>query len=387
MKLQNADKAEDYIKEIFSFDVKRIGFAVDSHSFSLFNYFIENAVFNNIFYYPDFAGIADRIENFLSLNRIPNEAVIKILINKFELFNLIIEEKTFPEDITRKISFLSKVITKYGDSTNLHFLNAAEQLKSKFLETINNIKEDIEKKYYKDINKKITEINGEIKNKNQTIDQLSVELENEKLELKNKFSAAAVKLETKASDDIQNLENEIKDLPFKAKLNPQTAFKHAMTYNVMLSFMVFLMGGCAGYSNSFVHDISELKDLIAVSFITGIKWGVITFLIGIILSGLSSVFTLLERSNRRQRLLLKITEVKNEKERDINYLKKELADREAGLTGNYNSEIEGLKEEIRNLEKQKELQQTTLKHQADKLIEEEYKPYAFLLDEEKEESV
>ena len=52
---QNFDRIEEYIKEIYSYDYERINFAIENLSFNLYAYFIENAVFNNLFYYPEFS--------------------------------------------------------------------------------------------------------------------------------------------------------------------------------------------------------------------------------------------------------------------------------------------------------------------------------------------
>ncbi|MFZ0452598.1 MAG: hypothetical protein WAM24_02540 [Ignavibacteriaceae bacterium] len=382
IRLNDIDTVENSLKEIFEYDVERINFAMENLSVNLFGYFIENAVFNNIFYYPEFAVISDKIESLLSLIRISNEQVIKLLTNKFEVFKIVTEEKSFPDEITRNISFIEKLLKKFGDSDNIHFLNAGERLKNKFLETVIKIKEEIKNKHYSSINETVSLSNEEIKVKSANIELLKQELEIKKNELKIKLSAGITKIENKIAQEIQKLEEEIKNLPFKAKLNPQTAFKHAMTYNVILSFMVFLMGGCAGYSNNYVHSISELKDLISVSLTTGIKWGVITFLIGIILSGMSAVFTLLERSSRRQQLIQNISVLKNGKEHKINFFKKEMANKEEILVKNFEEPIKANKERIEQLISERNSRESTLKAEADKQIEEECKPYSFILDEE-----
>ena len=382
IRLNNMETTEDNIKEIFNYDIERINFALDNLSFTLFSYFIENAAFKNIFYYPEFSVITEKLEVFLSLIKISNEQVIKILTNKFEVFKLVIEEKEFSDEIVRSISFLEKIIKKFGDSENILFLNIGENLKQKFIETVIKIKEEIESKYYTTINQKVSSINEIIQEKTANLELLKQELENKKNELKNKLSAGIIQIENKIAQNIQGLEEEIKKLPFKPKLNPQTTFKHAMTYNIILSFMVFLMGGCAGYSNNFVHSVSELKDLISISIITGTKWGVITFLIGIILSGMSAIFTILERSNRRQQLIQNISHLKNSKEHKINLFKRDIANKEENLVNKYEVAINDNRAKIDLLINEKNSEESALKAEADKQIEKECKPYSFILDEE-----
>ena len=382
IRLKNVETAETYIKEIFDFDAARINFALDNLSFNLFNYFIDNAVFNNIFYYPEFSVINEKLESHLSLIRISNEKVMKILNNKYEVFKVVTEEKEFSDEINKNISFLEKVINKFSDSENIHLLNISEHLKYKFVETVTRIQEDIKSKYYVTIYERVSSFNEEIKEKSAHLELLKQELENKKIELKNRLSSGITKIENKIAEEIQILEEEIKKLPFKPKLNPQTTFKHAMTYNMILSFMVFLMGGCAGYSNNFVHSVSELKDLISVSLITGTKWGVITFLIGIILSGISAIFTILERTSRRQQLIQNISILKNGKEHKINLFKKEMANKEEILKKNFDIPIDVTREKIDLLIKERDSVESALKEEADKIIENESKPYSFILDEE-----
>ena len=380
---QNFDRIEEHIKEIYSYDYERINFAIENLSFNLYAYFIENAVFNNLFYYPEFSYLNEKIEGFLSLIRVSNEPIIKVLTNKFELFNVAVDKETLAEETRKIIFFIEKAIKKYGDSDNIYFINTAEKLKNLFIKTIRKIIENAKNKYYGEIEEVVSPINIEISSKTAIIEELTQELEKQKLELKKKLDAGIKSIDKKTSDDIRALEIDIENLPLKPKLNPQIAFKRSMIYNIILSFIVFLMGGCAGYSNNFVHDISELKNLISISLITGIKWGVITFLVGIIVSAFSAGFTILERSNRRQQLLHNISRLKNDKEYKMNHFKKDIAQKEAILIKNFNTPIDENKDRIDMLKKQRETKISEMKEQADKLISEEIKPYTFLLDEEK----
>ncbi len=381
-RLQNFERIEEYIKEIYSYDYERINFAIENLSFNLFAYYIENAVFNNLFYYPEFSHFNESIESFLSLIRVSNEPIIKVLTNKFELFNIAVDKETLTEETRKIIFFIEKAIKKYGDSDNIYYLNTAEKLKNLFIKTVRKIIENAKNKYYSKIEEIVSPINMEISSKTAVIEELTQELEKQKLEIKIKLDAGIKAIEKKTADDIRALEEGIENLSLKPKLNPQIAFKHAMIYNIILSFIVFLMGGCAGYSNNFVHDVSELKNLISISLVTGIKWGVITFLVGIIVSAFSAGFAILERSNRRQQLLHNISRLKNDKEYKINYFKKDIAQKEATLIKNFNIPIGENKDRIDMLKKQLEAKVSEMKEQADKMITEEIKPFEFLLDED-----
>jgi hypothetical protein len=382
IKSHNSEEAEIYLKEVFNYDSERVEFAVENFGFTMFNFFVDNSVFRNIYYYSEFSLFTEKIENLLSLIKLSNEPAAKILSNKFEVFKIATQDISYKEDIAKKISFINRLLKKYDDSNNVLFLNIGERLKNNFLDVVMEIKSDIKNKYYSNIETELSHLSEEIKIRSSSIEKILQELENKKIELKNKLASTITNFEKQIAAEIVTLEDEIRNLHLRPKLNPQSAFKHAMVYDIILSFMVFLMGGCAGYSNNYVHDVSELKNLITISLFTGAKWGLITFLIGIILSAITAGFTLLERSNRRQSLLQSISQLKNEKERSINLIKKDFADKEAVLIQNFNVTINENKERIEQLKREKDYKEDILKKEAEKQIEEECKPYAFLLDEE-----
>ncbi len=156
-------------------------------------------------------------------------------------------------------------------------------------------------------------------------------------------------------------------------------FLQTMSYNIMLTVIVTLMGGCAGYSNSFIHDISEIKELLSTSLVTGLKWGIITFLIGLLIAVLVTGFSMLERSNKRQKFLKKISRLKSEKEKYILKLKKEAETKEQELIEASNFEINNFKVLLEELIREKEKKERDLNAEAEKLFKEEAQVFIELL--------
>jgi hypothetical protein len=178
-------------------------------------------------------------------------------------------------------------------------------------------------------------------------------------------------IETNITEEISLWEERIKNLDTESKLNPKIAFSRTMTYNIVLSFISSLMGGCAGYSSSFVKDVSELKDLFSAIMISGFKWGLITFVVGGLISAAAAAYALLEKSNRKQGIMQKISSLKNEKEHTINELKKEAQRKEKRISLKFNDESAINKKVIEDLIREKEKKEKEYKVEAEKLIEEE----------------
>lgn len=129
-------------------------------------------------------------------------------------------------------------------------------------------------------------------------------------------------LELNISDEIAVCDEKIKMLSDENNSKTHKIFMQTMGYNTILTIIVTVMGGCAGYSKSHIRDISELKELLSTSLLTGLKWGIMTFLAGLLISALVTGFSLLERSNERQKLLRRISRLKNEGNQYVTKLKK-----------------------------------------------------------------
>ena len=81
-------------------------------------------------------------------------------------------------------------------------------------------------------------------------------------------------------------------------------------------------------------------------------------------------------------MIQNISQLKNGKEHKINLFKKDIENKEDILIRNFEVPINENKEKIVELIKQRDSQESALKTEADKLIEEKCKPYSFILDEE-----
>jgi len=375
----NLPAAENLIREIFDFDIQRIVFAVDNSNLTIFNYFINNSVSDRIFIYKEFAPFGEMLENYITSVRASGSNTINELSSKIETFIQLNKLMNYSHDIAGEILFLEKIASGWNDRSNFLFLNASENIKNKFTGSIELIIESIRQQHSSMIKDKLMPLEKEIQEKSGIVDSVAKELEKNRQEIKSKLETAIKSFEKKITNETSLWEDKIRNLQSEARLNPSTAFNRIMTYNIILSFISSLMGGCAGYSNSSIREVTELKNLFSALLLTGIKWGLITFVIGIVISSLVAGFTFFERSNRRQKILQSISNLKNEKQNTINSLKTEAEKKEKELIRRHSTEIELNKNRIEELLKQKEKEEKELKEEAEKNIKIEIKPLEHLL--------
>jgi hypothetical protein len=371
LKLNCNESAGYLLKEIFHYDSLRIKYAIDNLNYPLLNYFLNNSVLVKIFTYKEFAQISDVLENLLLTNKDLNTQAINDLSRKTGMFNKLNRGKNFIGEETKQVSFIGKVAENYIRINNILLLNSSEKLNSKFNSCIDQIINSIKQKYYSEIQEKLLFIGNSIQERSAFINNLEKEFEKARINMNDNLAKDIKLIETNITEEISLWEERIKNLDTESKLNPKIAFSRTMTYNIVLSFISSLMGGCAGYSSSFVKDVSELKDLFSAIMISGFKWGLITFVVGGLISAAAAAYALLEKSNRKQGIMQKISSLKNEKEHTINELKKEAQRKEKRISLKFNDESAINKKVIEDLIREKEKKEKEYKVEAEKLIEEE----------------
>ncbi len=194
------------------------------------------------------------------------------------------EEKEYEKNAFEKIIFLQRTIKKIINSQNILLNNLYDVLLQKFNQSIEQIIFHIKNLHNKKIEEALLPLTDEIDEIKNELENTKQEWDNIKEERKDKLTKNLKDIEETAIAEISDLEKRVSELKYETKYNPKNSFNHTMIYNFILSFVVFFLGGCAGYSNSYVKSVSELKNLLSVSIITGLKWGVLSFLIGILIA-------------------------------------------------------------------------------------------------------
>jgi hypothetical protein len=306
-----------------------------------------------------------------------NIKTIRTKLNDFKDLNL---TEHYNPKILQDIDFLEKIISAFFESNNLIFLGTLVKLKEKFTKIIEEVTEVMRQKNFVVVKERLLIYDKGLQEKYNELQIITKNYADQKIKLKENFDKNLEVIEQRAADNVAILEERIQNLQYIQSLNPRATFRNAMTYNLILSFTVFLLGGCAGYSNSGIDDPGKANGILAIIIISGFKWGMIAFLVGAIISLVAAGLALLEFTNQKQRLLQTINAVKNEKEYQKSYLKKEFEktskeneDRNTKLIDEHKKQMDNLKTERDNNEK-------VFKEEAEQKVHEETKQLRALLD-------
>jgi gas vesicle protein len=370
----------DFISELYNYDLSRLEFAIETNNVAMFEYFIKFPVTLNLFNHKEFAPSYNMIADYFYTARNDVETNIKTIRTKLNDFKDLNLTEHYNPKILQDIDFLEKIISAFFESNNLIFLGTLVKLKEKFTKIIEEVTEVMRQKNFVVVKERLLIYDKGLQEKYNELQIITKNYADQKIKLKENFDKNLEVIEQRAADNVAILEERIQNLQYIQSLNPRATFRNAMTYNLILSFTVFLLGGCAGYSNSGIDDPGKANGILAIIIISGFKWGMIAFLVGAIISLVAAGLALLEFTNQKQRLLQTINAVKNEKEYQKSYLKKEFEktskeneDRNTKLIDEHKKQMDNLKTERDNNEK-------VFKEEAEQKVHEETKQLRALLD-------
>ncbi len=367
------ESCENYLKEIYENDKNKILYAAELMNIPLIKFFLKHSFSRLIFAQKDFLAVAPFFINFIKEKHSKNHKALNFLKDKLNSFGYLEINAEYLADSKSKISFLDKLLNESKNKDHILLVDLAGEVTSLFNNLIDQMCELIKEHHYESINSATKPFANEIVERTNTAKHLTQNLEEIKKEVNSKLQQSLNSMEKKINNEIFEIEEEISNLKNDSKLNPANSFKKFMVYDVILSFMVFFMGGCAGYYGSSITNISEMKNLFLVSMSTGIKWSLLSFFVGFLAAAFFAGISLMDRSNVKNRLLRKINRLNKEKEYRLQTLKKESDLRIQKTIQEYTVLIEHAQNIIEDLNKEKIKKQEELKIQEDKLIEEETK--------------
>ena len=369
----------EILHELYSYDISRIEYSIDENDLSMMDYLINNAVIHNLFYYPELSGSYTAVYDFLSGIKNTREYDLnKLKADLYNFKNLRIKEYLHDENLT-EVSFLEKIFKSYINEENIFFNGISGKLRQKFTQMVENIVNAINQKYYDEIKEKLKIYVNEIEYKTSDLELIKKEHDKLKIRIKDRLHNTINGIEERAANDIEYFEKRIENLQNEHGCNPKVSFKNAMTYNIILSFTTFLMGGCAQYSNTFMSDTSKFSQFFPVVVLTGFKWGVIAFTIGLVISLITAGLSILEGANQKQKLLHAINRIKDDKDYQIEYYKKESARAEKESEDRFKVRIEEKKKYIDKLKTEKDEQEKKYLKEIEKNVQDETKPLIALI--------
>jgi hypothetical protein len=146
-----------------------------------------------------------------------------------------------------------------------------------------------------------------------------------------------------------------------------------MIYNSVISILVFMMGGCSGYTDSFMYNVYEFRDVLGIILVAGLKWGGVAFFSGILISFFIAGYVIMERANEKQKLFRRISQIKEQKQAELDSLKKDYELSERTINNNFQRRINEKNEDIRLLQEQKDRREKEYTAEAQQKINAELK--------------
>jgi len=379
-KLTYYNITEKLITEIFEYDISRLSYTIESNNPLVFNYFLNNLLFKNIFYEEIFA---DNLSTILKVIQVQKN---ELSIHPKELLLLMddlkkIELKNIEKEKTKKeLENIDEMLRLNIDSKNILLLKVFPTIINKIKSIIELIVESIKSCYLEEIKENLFPLDKEIQEKLNNISQLRTELEETKKQSKSNLEESTTNEERESLYNIKLIEGKIENLSLESKYNPMNAFKNTMMYTIIISFISSLLGGCAGYSNMYIKSSGELNYILSAIIINGFKWGIFALFIGFLISVFTASVSIIERSNKKQKLLARIKYLKNKSEIEKQRLQERFQAKEKSMIDNLNDRISDLQNRIENIRQSKKSLEVQLRNGAESKIAEETEPFRLIIE-------
>ena len=359
------DFSKELLKEIYDFDINRLLYAIGNANLPVFNFFLSHLVFPEIFFNPEFALLTDFIEQEIIEPNIDRKNTVESFKERLSKLKKLNFEEFCDEDIIIGISFIDSLSDYYSKSHPVFVSLVASKINGRFHESLNMMKEKMKEKFYENYHRVINIYEKSIEDSEKLSTQFKEEVENIKEGIKKKLSVSIQQVEEYVKDALWEIEERKKNIAYQNKYDPAVSFRNSMSYNVIVSIIVFVIGGAAGYFNNSNYFDADFYLMLGKIVISGIKWSSLTFIIGFFISGLISGLVVVDRSNEKQKLEKRKAELQKQKELSINLVKREAEQKQKSLSESFLDRIETHKRKIEELLKEKERQEPILKEEAE----------------------
>ncbi len=301
--------ATPVVQEIYNFDLKRLKYAIDEGNIPLYNYFVINNVTQNLAFFEGASQTFNPLRLIIDEAELNGRRMLDELITKLNKFSYYKKNEYVTPVIIEIQAFIEKLIKIYAGGNSILFLDSIPALNGKFSQALDLILKNIRDKYTEEAKKDLEHYVNDISNHKKKKGDVEVEETQvlKKVEEENNGIFESVK--KKLDDEIDIMENRANNLHLEADLDPMASFKNTMTYSFLITLLVAILGGFAGYSNDF-SSAADFSSSITTIMITGIKWGAVTLILGVVMSVIIAGSVFLERSKRKQMLVQKISEKK-----------------------------------------------------------------------------
>lgn len=358
--------AINLLNEILHFDLDRIDYALTNNNLPFYAFAISNAYFHHVFIDIDFFPIFEDIDAMFKNN-------LDLLTTSFEklsykcnkILNCGIDEFISPKSRV-DIEFIQNIVNTFGESKNTYIILSTKFLDKKFRQTLDNIISAITTKYETMMEEQLATYDNQKQMTIERIQKLEEALLGLKNNLKEKYEEGIKIIEKNTQQNIAIIEKKIEQLENQKKYDPQSSFNTSMLYNLFFSAFIFLISGLASCSSSEVTD-APMK----IFLISGFKWGIIAFILGFIIAAITSAYAVIDKQKEKQKLLKKITALKNRHDKELEHLKKDYEARIKAFEDDYGQKIKDFEEKITKLTEDKTKETDFFKQEAQRRINEQ----------------
>jgi hypothetical protein len=359
------DFSKALLKEIYDFDINRLTYAIENSNLPMLNFFLNHPVFPEIFSLSEFALLTDYIEHELIEPNLDRKQTIESFKDRLTKLKRLNFEEFYEAETLNNIAFIDSVSDYYSKTQTVFVSLIASKINDKFHESLDMMKVKMEEKFYENYHRVIRIYEKSIEDSENLSTQFKEEVENIRENIKQKLTKSIQQVEEYVKDALWEIEERKKNISLQNKFDPAVSFRSSMSYNVIISIIVFVIGGAAGYFNNSNYFDSDFYLMLGKIIIAGIKWSALTFVIGFFISALISGLVVVDRSNEKQKLDRQKNELQKQKELSLNLIRKEAEVKQKSLSESFIDRIESHKRKIEDLLKEKERQEPILKAEAE----------------------
>jgi hypothetical protein len=360
-RINDIDAAENYIRKVYEADQKRIAYSIENNNSSMLKRFVHKPYTSYFFEFNEFANFID-VFRFIKER---NESIASVELNHLRGQLLKLKEirisEFYDNTIAESHNFLETVLQFYHGTENIFVIGASSHFVSKFHQLVENIRNAIKLKAYAEVSESLKVFDKFIEESNTESHRLQEELDLLRDKLKLKLSEKSERVVKMIASTVSEIEHEIQNLDMIEKFNHKFAFNNSLTYSIIISSIIFMIGGLAGYANSGDVNAWDFKSVMSIVFSEGLKWAAVSFFVGTLISFILAASTLFEKSNRKMQLMKEIGAMKNSKEQEIETLKHYAEAREKTLEERYKRRIKEYSKRAEDLKKQKAAEEENLK--------------------------
>lgn len=304
--INDLDTSYAYLRDVIEFDRIRFQYAINYNQLSLFSYFYENSVFYNVFTENGFAQLLPDIDFLIRSLQSGEANSMELTYGKLINLDNLRNKDFFDEAVFKEIKFLKTALDQYKQRRS-GLIRIVEQIfRDKLITLIEYIRNLIESHYFDKIKEEINVFDKQIEQNKRQLIRINHELEDARKKISLNLAEAAEYLEENITERSKYLEQKIKNLEHNPKYNPSQVFYSSMLFTIFVSFIIFFV---VGIITSFV-GFGEEHASTQLALRTGLKWGGVTFVVGVFISIFSTLSSFWEKASEKKELTTKLNKVK-----------------------------------------------------------------------------